>query len=397
MLAILRCEDMLGVVWERVGAGLNPQNEGMLAWYEIPDGNFEDMAGCYGGDHFNWFQQVVEPDGFGVRADGTALTSPFVDPPLGGFGDDPQTPGDDSLWADNKLPYWNEQEAPPGASGNHAFFRLDRHTGPHPVFGSPNLEMIDFPSRPTSVGSVLKFETYLTVVDLQANIVKNLYMIEWTWAKSAGSDDSLAALVRIASFGDEVLFDPDSPAPPAEQLTWEFVGMGLGEIIATPNGNQAARLVSNDSMSFTAEFDTPAVGAFNLAFDHWFQTTDGTLEVLLNNQVIHSISAPSVTPSDFAPDSALAYELDLRGLQAVDLEFRLTGTNSEVWIDNVILTSVVPEPTFAIAILLGAFLCRRAEVRLLRCRGQAADETNDSPLGPCLHNHNHTMMRRGSR
>ncbi len=68
--------------------------------------------------------------------------------------------------------------------------------------------------------------------------------------------------------------------------------MGLGEMITTPAGTQAARLVSDDEISMEAVFDTPGVGAFNIGFDYWFQTTDGTLDVLLDGQVIHTISAP---------------------------------------------------------------------------------------------------------
>ncbi len=55
------------------------------------------------------------------------------------------------------------------------------------------------------------------------------------------------------------------------------------------------------------------------------------------------------------------YDLDLRGIQGTNIAFRLNGANSEVWLDDIVLTSVVPEPT-AMGLLLscGILLTRRS-------------------------------------
>src|SRR5687767_5418479 len=73
-----------------------------------PDFTLASAAAFCVEDHFNWLQIVLFARHTPVDSGGQRLTWPFTDPPLGGYGNDPATPGDDTLWADNLQYYWNE-------------------------------------------------------------------------------------------------------------------------------------------------------------------------------------------------------------------------------------------------------------------------------------------------
>jgi hypothetical protein len=95
------------------GAANNQHGSGVNGGFNAaPPLTLAGVEAACGEDHLNWFQ-TVDSDNFpGVDANGNRLVPPYVDPPLGGYGDDPNTPGDDTDWGDNLLWYYNEGPPP---------------------------------------------------------------------------------------------------------------------------------------------------------------------------------------------------------------------------------------------------------------------------------------------
>jgi len=104
-------------------------------------------------------------------------------------------------------------------------------------------------------------------------------------------------------------------------------------------GNPVVLLETASQSAIWQQIDTPN-GPFSLEFDADFLTPTGTFTILINDQVIYSVTAPDGPrggTSIFAPE--------LQGLTDVDLKFTLDGpdgTTSQLILDQL---SIIPIPT----------------------------------------------------
>lgn len=159
------------------GPATDPKSgaKGAEANFTIDQGKFDDLgaaAAFCGEDHFNWQQFVLLANHLPVDAAGKPLTAPFLDPPPGGYGDNPVTPGNDTLWADQYSWYWNESPGP-------ADFDLA-------TYASDNtLTFKDFPRWPDNSQSLL-FLTYLVSVNEDHSFHEYHGGWLWTWDSTGG-------------------------------------------------------------------------------------------------------------------------------------------------------------------------------------------------------------------
>lgn len=115
-----------------------------------------------------------------VDKNGNPLTPPFLDPPLGGYGNNPATPGDDTLWADSLPWYWNEGPVPdPKPPGFKEGYHIDDFTDDH------TLQFEDFPRWPDDTQQI-RFRTRLVSVFEDGRFHKYHGGWEWTWTSTGG-------------------------------------------------------------------------------------------------------------------------------------------------------------------------------------------------------------------
>jgi hypothetical protein len=159
--------------------------KGAAANFTIDQEKFGDLsaaAAFCGEDHFNWQQFVIYANHRPVDAGGNPLPLPFLDPPLGGYGDNPDTPSDDTLWADQYPWYWNESPGPKP-------FDLATYTS------DTTLTFKDFPRWPDDSQSIL-FVTYLVSVneDHSFHEYHGGWLWEWNGAGNGGTVGGFQAL-----------------------------------------------------------------------------------------------------------------------------------------------------------------------------------------------------------
>jgi len=105
---------------------------------------------------------------------------------------------------------------------------------------------------------------------------------------------------------------------------------------SSPSFNSAAQLVTGSPTSISQSVAIPST-LFNLSFNYLFETTTGTLEARLGNEVLASLIAPSSLATEFTSFSTLIDQPDLLGSLG-DLEFIIDGVSgSSVLIDNISL------------------------------------------------------------
>lgn len=138
-----------------------------------------------GEDSFNWHQIVTKDTMPPVDSMGNRLTPPYDDPPPGGYGDDPNTPGDDTQWADDERWYWDEGADPPlGTPGFQDGFHVDDNTVDTDMDGvDDTLRYFDFPRGPA--GTELMFTTLL--VSIKDGEFHSYHRgFDWSWSNSTG-------------------------------------------------------------------------------------------------------------------------------------------------------------------------------------------------------------------
>lgn len=152
-----------------------------------------DAAKQCGEDHFNWYQIVVKDNKPPVDAGGNRLVAPYVDPPNGGYGNDPTTPGNDTQWADNLPWYYDEGADPaPGTPGFvDGFNLLDNITG-------NTLSFFDSPGGPA--GTILSFHTWLASVNADGTS-HGLHNPSFLWDWSNASGTAVASNLRLPEPG----------------------------------------------------------------------------------------------------------------------------------------------------------------------------------------------------
>jgi PEP-CTERM motif len=177
--------------------------------------SLEAAAHFCGEDHFNWLQVVVSATHLPVTSDGSRLSVPFFDPPGGGYGNDPNTPGDDTLWADNLMYYWNEGPTPsPRPPGFRDGLHLDDNTL------VDTLSFLDVPRSPFP-DQVIEFQTFLASVNADGTLHSNYGGHFWIWSNTPT--------------GGTVAFVP-------EPTTMFMVGLGLVVLSAIRVSRSARRV-----------------------------------------------------------------------------------------------------------------------------------------------------------
>jgi hypothetical protein len=138
-------------------------------------------------DHFNWFQLVTADNMPPVDAGGMRLTPPYVDPPSGGYGNDPTTGGDDTQWGD-KLPwYWDEGPDPPaGTPGFTDGLNVnDNLSDPN---GDGTNETLDYSDDPGgAIGTNLSFFTQLVSLNADGSLHRSDGGFTWDWTNATGT------------------------------------------------------------------------------------------------------------------------------------------------------------------------------------------------------------------
>lgn len=100
--------------------------------------------------------------------------------------------------------------------------------------------------------------------------------------------------------------------------------------------NIALQMVTGSPSGVLQSVNTPD-SAFELAFDTLFETTTGTLEVSLADEILATINAPGTLAPGFTTNSVLIDQASLLNLSGADLEFVIDGpTGSSVLIDNIV-------------------------------------------------------------
>lgn len=149
-------------------------------------GNLGAAAKACGEDHFNWYQLVVGDNKPPVDSAGKRLSAPYIDPPMGGYGNDPNTTPDDTQWADNLPYYWDEGADP--AAGTPGFSDglnvLDNLVGGNTFATAHTLLFGDSPGGPD--GTSLSFKTWLASVNADGSVHALYAKFSWDWSNPKG-------------------------------------------------------------------------------------------------------------------------------------------------------------------------------------------------------------------
>ena len=149
---------------------------------------------------------------------------------------------------------------------------------------------------------------------------------------------------------------------------WVPSGSGVADVVTDPDdpGNFVMSLTTGSPVVVELPVSTPG-SAFAIAFDFRFLSEFGTLSVSLAGSEAAVIAAPGVPQDAFAPYSVMIDRSDLMNLDNVPLTIGLTGpTGSRVLIDNIALTTGVPEPATGQLLLLTFILLATKRRRRFR-------------------------------
>jgi autotransporter-associated beta strand protein len=124
---------------------------------------------------------------------------------------------------------------------------------------------------------------------------------------------------------------------------WTVAGPGLVSVVdlAQAAWPYWARFTTGSPVSLYQAISTPAQ-AFNLGFDYQFETTSGSLDVLLNSVVLTTLDAPAALASGPSTFSVTVAATALLDQPSAVLEFRFDGpTGSQVLLSNIVAEPLV--------------------------------------------------------
>lgn len=203
----------------------------------FPPLTYADALEKCGEDHFNWYQAVIQDNMPPVDAAANRLMPPYIDPPRGGYGNDPGTAGDDTQWADGFPWYWDEGADPPaGTDGFSDGLNVDDNTDAN------GLDFSDFPGG--AAGTELKFKTYLVSVNDDGSFHSLHGGFSWSWSTTGGASD--VSPLQGGPLTVQRLGPSPKEVSPGEELVVQF------RITNTSDANQMFDPEKNDIVE-TAE------------------------------------------------------------------------------------------------------------------------------------------------
>ncbi|MDD3328019.1 MAG: PEP-CTERM sorting domain-containing protein [Zoogloea sp.] len=167
---------------------VNGANAGVKGGFTVTPalGNLGAAAKACGEDRFNWYQVVASDNKPPVDSAGNRLSAPYIDPPMGGYGDEPSTAPDDTQWADNLPYYWDEGADP--AAGTPGFANgynvLDNLVGGDTFATAHTLLFEDSPGGLADTS--LFFKTWLASVNADGSLHALYTKFSWGWSNPKG-------------------------------------------------------------------------------------------------------------------------------------------------------------------------------------------------------------------
>lgn len=156
----------------------------ILASFESLVGNpptLKAAAALENGDHFNWYQIVTRDDHPPFDAKGKRLKVPYVDPPPGGYGKDPEAKKGQQesglRWADYLPWFYNENNTGKPADAVFVAANIKSKTEEN------LLRFSDAPSDPHDETTV-SFKTWLVLVNSKGALVSFFGGFSWDFVKS---------------------------------------------------------------------------------------------------------------------------------------------------------------------------------------------------------------------
>jgi hypothetical protein len=139
---------------------------------------------------------------------------------------------------------------------------------------------------------------------------------------------------------------PDADFENQDLSLWQIGGSGNALVAEYPegSGNHVVVLITGSPVSLSRLLDTPSQ-PFDLSFDYTFPGLAGSLDILLGDTLLTSLSAAGEIPGSFRQSRVRVEDPALLGRAGETLAFVLDGTPAtEVFLDNVAVFAV-PEPS----------------------------------------------------
>jgi uncharacterized protein RhaS with RHS repeats len=141
----------------------------------------KDTAKKAGGDHFNVYQIITkDPEPPILKKTGKKLELPYVDPPVGGYGEKGQAWSDDLPWYYNEGPGFDKGKEPEGY--NPALDIEVTKQGTKDKFQWDDLPLM---SSKVEEGTV-SFKTWLVLLDAEGKLVRFEGGFSWDLVKKKG-------------------------------------------------------------------------------------------------------------------------------------------------------------------------------------------------------------------
>lgn len=141
---------------------------------------------------------------------------------------------------------------------------------------------------------------------------------------------AISSVVQNGSFSDGLLD------------YWTTGGSGHIEVVrdSTWPDRCWVKFIARSASTLSQAVSTP-LNFFEISFDYKFNTTLGSLSVVLDSVVLATIEAPTTLSGDFSTSKFAVSDPSLRNLQNVVLEFQFSGpAGSEILAGNIMLSPV---------------------------------------------------------
>jgi len=139
---------------------------------------------------------------------------------------------------------------------------------------------------------------------------------------------------------------------------------GSAAVVTDPHdpANSVLELTTASPVTIGQSVSTPDLG-FSIDFDYEFLTTDGWLEVYLNGELVRTISAPPTPVGDATFGQVAVWHSRFMGLRNVELALVFDSPlgGQQLHLDNIGITTGVPEPLTGALMVLGGLAAARRQ------------------------------------